>query len=160
MYEKETNGQDYVSYIRGMVGHKPVFLCAAVSVIENDRGEIFLERRGSSDRWGLPGGLAELGESLEETAVREALEETGLEIKADRLLGIYTKYFAKCANGDEFQSVTALFKAHITGGELKCDGVETTEARYFKKDELPEIYCQQHRDMLNDYLNGKIPNYR
>lgn len=159
MFDGVTGG-DYVSYIRGMVGQKPVFLCAAVSIIEDENGGIFLERRGSSDKWGLPGGLAELGESLDETAVREAFEETGLRIAVDGLIGIYSKYHAVCKNGDEFQSVCALFKAHITGGELSCDGVETTEARFFPRDGLPEIYSEQHRDMIEDHLSGGTGFFR
>ena len=156
----DTGEQDYVSYIRGMVGHEPVFLCAAVSLIENEKGEILLERRGNSDKWGFPGGLAELGESLAETAVRETREELGLITEVQELIGVYTKYFAQCANEDRFQSVTALFKARITGGELCCDGIETTQAEFFKRDQLPEMYCTQHRDMLEDVLAGRRGVFR
>lgn len=151
---------DYVSYIRSMVGHKPVFMGAACVAVCDERGRVLLERRGSSDRWGFPGGLAELGESLEETAVREAYEELGIRTQVESLIGIYSKFSAKCSNGDEFQPITALFRAHIVSGEIKCDGEETTEARFFAKDELPEIYCEQHKAMAEDLFSGRVGTYR
>lgn len=151
---------DYVTYIRGMVGHSPVFMGAAVTAILDERGRVLLERRGSSDKWGFPGGLAELGESLDEAAVRETYEELGIKTEIDALIGIYTKYAAKCANGDEFQPITALFRGHIVSGDMRCDGVETTEARFFGKDELPEIYSEQHKAMAEDLFSGRTGVYR
>ncbi|MBR1862945.1 MAG: NUDIX hydrolase [Ruminococcus sp.] len=150
---------DYISYIRSMVGHKAVFMAAACVLITDSEGRLLLQRRPGG-RWGLPGGIAELGESMEETAVREAFEETGLEVEVLELWGVYSKYRAVCANGDEIQPVVTLFRARTVGGELACDGKETLELRYFAQDGLPEIYCQQHRDMVNDYFSGRRGSYR
>ena len=48
--------------------------------------------------------------------------------------------------------MTALFRVEAVGGELRCDKNETLELRYFGKEELPEIYCKQHRDMIDDWF--------
>lgn len=102
----------------------------------------------------------ELGESLEEAAVRETYEELGIKVKIEFLVGVYSKYTAKCDNGDEIQPITALFRAHIAEGEIRCDGVETIEARYFAKEELPEIYSEQHKAMIEDLFSGRVGVYR
>ncbi|MGN0634186.1 MAG: NUDIX domain-containing protein [Oscillospiraceae bacterium] len=110
--------------------------------------------------WGLPGGIMELGESLEETAVREVFEETGLIIKVGSLFGVYSKYFAQYRNGDVSQPIVTVFYADIIGGEMKCDGVETLDLKYFSKDSLPEIFCEQHIDILSDHFSGKTGSFR
>ncbi len=150
---------DYISYIRGMVGHDMVIMTAACAVIEDENGRILLQKRPDG-KWGLPGGIAELGEALHETAERETLEETGLRVRADKLIGIYSRYSAVCANGDKIQPMVALFSAKVMGGELYADGGETLELRYFGRDEIPEIYCLQHRDMITDYFTGNTGFYR
>lgn len=150
---------DYISYLRKMVGHELVIMTAACAVIDDGCGRILLQKRGSG-LWGLPGGIAELGERLHETAVREAFEETGLRVEARELIGIYSGYRAVCANGDKIQPMVALFRVEVIGGELTADGGETLELKYFGKDELPEIYSAQHKDMIADYFTGKTGFFR
>lgn len=150
---------DYISYIRNMVGHELVMMAAACAVVEDGEGRILLQKR-SEGLWGLPGGIAELGEALHETAVRETFEETGLVVEAESLVGVYSRYQATCANGDRIQPVTALFKMRVTGGELTADGGETLDLRYFGKDEIPEIYSEQHKDMIADWFTGKTGFFR
>ena len=87
---------DYISYIRGMVGHELVIMTAACAVIEDDEGRILLQKRPGG-KWGLPGGIAELGEALHEAAERETFEETGLKVRAKTLIGVYSRYSAECS---------------------------------------------------------------
>lgn len=150
---------DYISYIRNMVGHNKIILSAACCIIRNENGEVLLQQRDSG-LWGLPGGIMELGESLEETAVREVFEETGLKIMVGSLFGVYSKYFAQYRNGDVSQPIVTVFYADIIGGEMKCDGVETLDLKYFSKDSLPEIFCEQHIDILSDHFSGKTGSFR
>lgn len=151
---------DYVSYIRGMVGNSEIIMSCAACVIPDERGAILLQKRVGNGLWGLPGGIMELGESLDETAKREVFEETGLNIEIDKLQGVYSKYFAQCANGDKLQPVLAVFIGHIVGGEMKCDEKETLALQYFGKDELPEIFCRSHKDIIEDYFGGKTGCFR
>ncbi|MDN3017247.1 NUDIX domain-containing protein [Paenibacillus sp. BSR1-1] len=91
--------------------------------------------------WTLPGGLLELGESAEEAARREVLEETGIEIGQLKLTAVFSgkQYFRKLENGDEFYPVTiAYFSKDIKNNTLKIDGQETIDAGFFPIQELPE----------------------
>lgn len=124
---------------------------AAVSIISDGSGHILLAKRCDCGKWGIPGGLMEYGETLAQTAVREAKEETGLDVGLDALIGIYSGFFSR-RTGD--QPITAAFLAHITGGELYCDHVETDELGWFDKNTLPEIYSEQHKTMIDDYFSG------
>lgn len=126
-------------------------LGAAVSIICGDDGRILLVKRCDCGKWGIPGGLMEYGETLEQAAVREAKEETGLDIAVDALCGVYSGFISRSTGN---QPITASFIAHITGGELFCDHIETDELAWFGRDELPEIYSEQHKAMLHDFFDG------
>ena len=63
--------------------------CSA-TIFDSSRQKVLLTRRTDNGRWCLPGGRTESGESVIETCERETLEETGLEVRVVRLLGIYS----------------------------------------------------------------------
>ncbi len=133
------------------------FRGAAGAAITDGEGRILLVKRCDCGKWGIPGGLMEFGETMAQTAVREAKEETGLDIVIDGLVGVYSGYLSR---DGQRQPVVGLFSAHAAGGELYCDNVETAELKWFSRDELPEIYCQQHIDMINDFFTGLTGFYR
>ena len=147
---------EYTKKMRSLIGEGELILGAAVSLIE-DGGKVLLVKRCDCGKWGIPGGLMEYGETLEQTALREAREETGLEVKAEALLGIYSGYFSRWS---KTQPITAAFIARRTGGELFCDHIETDELGWFGADDLPEIYSEQHKQMLADYFSGERGFYR
>ena len=64
-----------------------------------------IQRRGDSHKWGFPGGAIEPGEAPEMTAVREAKEETGLDVSIGKLIGFYTDPDIIYPNGDQAQSI-------------------------------------------------------
>ena len=85
------------------------------------------------------------GESAAETAVREALEETGLVVRVTRLVGIYTSpnVIVEYADGNRYQPVAMTFEAVVVGGELTLSD-ETTEFGYFAIGEMDRIDLMEH----------------
>jgi len=94
---------------------------AAAAIIEN--GKILMIRRVDNDKWSLPGGTLDFGESLEECITREVKEETGLEIQVDKIINIYSNpnILIEYANGEVRQEFTTVYKAEKISGELKID---------------------------------------
>ena len=125
---------------------------AAGVLIEDQEGRVVLIRRGAPPRqgyWALPSGFAEVGETIEETAIREAREETGLDIELDHLLGVYS-YLRDPV-------VLVLYTGHVVGGELRA-GEDALDARLFAPGDLPpgdDIAYQTHRDVLEDWLRAR-----
>ena len=131
----------YIEDLRALVGTRPLILAAAGVFVLDDQNRVLLQRRVDYGLWGGPGGIMELGESLEETARRELLEETGLEVGALRFLSITSgeQDHYIYPNGDECYFVTAAFVTREFSGVLKIDGEESLEVGYFALDDLPEL---------------------
>lgn len=147
-----TTSSDYIRYIRGKVGQDLIILNFAGGIVYNERNEILLQKRGDGNEWGFPGGAMELGESLEETTKREILEETGLNVKVEHLIGVYSKYFCEFPNGDKAQTITHFFQCKPIDGELTADGIETLDLKYFPINKIPKLFTKQHEDALEDWV--------
>lgn len=150
------DNKNYIQWIRSKVGHEKIILVFAGGCIFNEKGEVLLQRRGDTNKWGFPGGAIELGETPEVAAVREAKEETGLDVEVGKLIGVYTDCDMKYANGDEAHSIVIGYELKMTGGNLFCDGNETLELKYFAKDDKPELFCKQHEEFWCDIMKEKI----
>jgi len=111
---------------------------------------VLIKRLNPPYGWALPGGFVDYGESVEQTAVREAKEETGLDIKITSLMGV----FSAPGRDPRFHTITTVFSA-IADGEPKA-GDDAGEARIFIKETLPEDIAFDHRDVLNEYF-GRLP---
>ena len=152
---------DYVQWIREKVGHDCIFLNVAGIVVFDEQGRVLLQKRSrTSELWGFPGGIMELGESAEEAAIREVREETGLEVKIDAMLGVYTKYYHVYPNGDQAQAIMIIFKGSVVAGELVVDGKETFDLAFFELDNVPVLFNDQHNDILDDLRNDRSCVYR
>ena len=73
----------YIMNLRKYVGHEALIGVGATTLVFNDKNEFLLNLRTDTNTWGIPGGAMELNETIEETAIRELKEETG--ISADKL---------------------------------------------------------------------------
>lgn len=113
---------------------------------------ILIKRLNPPHGWALPGGFVDYGESVEQTAVREAKEETDLDIEITKLIGVYSKP----GRDPRFHTITTVFSA-TAAGEPKA-GDDAGEIGIFTKNNLPEVIAFDHREVLNDYfrtLEGK-----
>lgn len=126
----------------------------ACAVIFDAVGRVLLGKRADNGHWALPGGGLDLGESLEACCVREVREETGLEVRVLRLVGVYSDprfNVIRYPNGVANQSVSATFECQILGGSLRIDP-ETLEFGWFDPQALPEPFFPNHRPRLSDAL--------
>lgn len=147
---------DYVRELRKLIGSQPVILCGSGVALINSKGEILLQRRMDNDLWAVPGGAVELGESVEETAIAEVYEETGLRVRNLKLLGIYSgkETYYKYPNGDEVYWITVVFVSNQFDGEIRPDNYESKECKFFSIHELPENLLDIDRLILNNYLKS------
>src|SRR3954453_210178 len=131
----------YVETMRALVGSRPLLLVAAGVVVQAPDGRVLLQRRTDDSLWGLPGGALEPGESLEDAARRELLEETGLVARELPLLDVYSgaDFFLEYPNGDQAYVVGATFLVRDVAEALtQPDPRETSELGYFPLSGLPE----------------------
>lgn len=117
-------------------------------LIEMDGGVVLVKRGGriKAGRWALVSGYIEADESVEEAAVRESLEETGLQIELIDLLGIYS-----FPEGPPASGIIVFYRARPIGGELHA-GDDATDVQVFAPDELPPMPFRTHRQALDRWL--------
>ncbi len=106
------------------------------AVVFNKKGEILMVKERVDDRWALPGGWADVGYTPSEVAVKEVREETGLDVKAVRLLAVMDK-----KNHPHPQEAWYVYKLFILcekiGGEILINTMETSDIQYFGIENLP-----------------------
>ncbi|MGE6574213.1 NUDIX hydrolase [Paenibacillus xylanexedens] len=151
---------DYTKWIRTKVGSEMIILNFAGAIVLDEEGQILLQRRRDKNAWGFPGGAMELGESAEETAIREVKEKTGLTIIIEKLIGVYTKYFDRYPNGDQAQTISFFYQGCITHGELISSNEESIELQFFNPDEVPDLFNQQHTDAFNNFRAQRVGVFR
>lgn len=150
----------YIEELRAIVGHRPLIFVGAVVIIVDEQGRILLQqRRIPYGRWGIPGGLMELGESTEETARREVFEETNLTVGQLNLINVYSgsDQYVQAANGDEFYVVTIAYYTQEVKGKLVVDPSEAIHFKYFNPDQVPEDMVKSHQVMLKEFLTKHYP---
>jgi ADP-ribose pyrophosphatase YjhB (NUDIX family) len=138
----------------GKVG-KLALGCSA-TIFDRSRQKVLLTRRTDNGRWCLPGGRAESGESVVETCLRETLEETGLEVRIVRLLGVYSSphRLVEYPDGNRYQIVALNFEVEPIGGALTISD-ETTAYGYFSWDEIRRMdVMETHIERLTDVFSG------
>jgi len=129
----------YVEELRALVGHRPLILVAGVALVFDEQERLLLIRRADTDEWAAPGGLMEIGETIEETARREVFEETGVHLPELRFLGMLSgpDIHVCYPNGDEVYGVIAVYTGRHDRQPLKADPAEATDIRFFDVDRLP-----------------------
>jgi ADP-ribose pyrophosphatase YjhB (NUDIX family) len=129
---------EHVTQIKTAFESDKIFHISPANSVEaavfNPQGEILLIQRKDNGKWALPGGIAEIGHSLPEMALRELWEEAGVRGQVTRLLALF-----------DARQWSTFFKFHLMHFvfHVTCDdytpapGIESLDARYFAPDALP-----------------------
>ena len=110
--------------------------CSA-SIFDVSGEKVLLVRRADNGKWAVPSGYMASGESFSEACKREVMEETGLEVNINRLIGIYTSpnLLLEYSDGNKWQLVVFHFDTELVSGELKLSE-ETTGFGFFSLSEI------------------------
>lgn len=121
-----------VDYYNDPDAPAPNSLVPSVTAVIVEDGRLLLIHKIDNDRWALPGGGIDVGESAPAAAVRETLEETGAQVEIEGLVGIYTdpRHVMRYDDGEVRQQFSLCFRARRTGGELRTQPFETKEVRW------------------------------
>ncbi len=125
-------------------------------IIEHKKGIVLVERKNFPFGWAIPGGFVDYNESLEQAAVREAKEETGLKVINLKQFHAYSGP----GRDPRLVTVSVVFTAKGKGGLRAAS--DAKKARVFKKKELPQIMAFDHRKIIEDYFRckeGKEPRW-
>lgn len=141
---------EYIMDMRKRVGRIPLMQCGASVIVENERGEILLQRRVDNGEWAYAGGSVELYERVEDAAARELFEETGLVADELELLNVFSgpEMQYTYPNGDEVSNVDVVFLCRRWHGTLKCEPDEVLELAFFSLDALPETLFKVNRPAI------------
>ena len=119
----------------------PNFPLVGVGAIIAQDNQVILVKRGkepSKGDWSIPGGLVDVGETLRAAVIREALEETGLEVEPTELVEVVERIFHDDLGRVQYHYILADFLCHVRKGNLFA-GSDALDAKWFGPDELPEL---------------------
>jgi ADP-ribose pyrophosphatase YjhB (NUDIX family) len=126
------------------------------AVVVDDEGRILLQRRSDSGNWALPGGAMDIGETLAQSVIREVKEETGFDVRIERIVGIYSDpaHVFAYEDGEVRQEFSICLACAIVGGILEVS-YESTDVRFFAFDALEGLTMHPSiRKRIDDYLAG------
>jgi len=142
--------QSYVDHLQNHLGDEPY--STVDIIIELMEGIILIERSNPPFGWALPGGFLDRGESLEEAAIREAREETHMELEDLRQFHTYSQP----GRDPRFQTISTVFIAKGKGTPQFGDDAKGLKVVAY--DDLSNLeYAFDHKDIIQDYLDSKNP---
>jgi 8-oxo-dGTP pyrophosphatase MutT (NUDIX family) len=146
----------YVQELRLLVGHRPLIVPGAAVLIFDEQNRLLLQERKDNKCWGLIGGSMEIGESLEETARREVLEETNLELDDLTWFGLFSgqELIYQYPNEDILVNVVAVYIARQFKGKLRMDKEEAIKLCFFNLSELPQDLSPPDRPVIERFLRS------
>ena len=121
----------------------------AAVVVTSLHDMVLMVRRGvqpALGQWSFPSGYVDRAEAVEDAARREVMEETGLEVRLTRLVGVYSR--------TGISVILVVFDAVVTGGQERA-GHDVQEVGRFHKDDLPGMPFPHDRRILADWRAGR-----
>ncbi|KGR76266.1 NUDIX hydrolase [Ureibacillus sinduriensis] len=144
----------YIMELRKAVGSRPLIMVGACVIVTDKENKVLLQLRQDNDCWGLPGGSLELGESLEQVAKRELLEETGLIADNLTLLNVYSgeEFYYKYPHGDEVYNVVTAYICKEYHGDLRKEDSEVQALKFFNLNNLPSNISPPDFPILTEFI--------
>jgi ADP-ribose pyrophosphatase YjhB (NUDIX family) len=132
---------DYVRGIRQLIGDELLLMPGVIVLARDAEGRLLLVRHAETGLWGLVGGYVEVDEQPADAAIREAAEETGVEVE---LTGLITAlggpgFRVQYANGHRTSVVVIVYEARVIDGIARPDNDETSQVGWFCPEELPAL---------------------
>ena len=127
-------------------------------MIENEKGQVLLQKRSDNGKWCVPGGALEVGETYKQAAQREISEEVGIQVEQLRLFGLYSGDDRVIAypNQDVVYSLSVIFITDTYQGTISDEDSEVLEHRFFDREDIPvdDLFAPDARPIL-DWKNGE-----
>ena len=144
----------YIMDLRKKIGTAPIIMVGACILILNETNQLLLQHRKDNQCWGLAGGSMELGESLEEVAEREMVEETGLIPTSLDFFKTFSgkDFYYKYPHGDEVYNVVTAFICKNYNGYLKFDESEAIDIQFFDLTKLPSQISPPDYLVIREFL--------
>ncbi|KGN40824.1 NUDIX hydrolase [Knoellia aerolata] len=113
---------------------------SVVAIVRDDEGRTLMIHKTDNDRWALPGGGHEPGETISDTVVREVKEETGYQVEVETITGTYTnpRHVMAYDDGEVRQQFSIAFRAKLIGGEKRTSD-ESSEVEWLTPDEISRL---------------------
>jgi 8-oxo-dGTP pyrophosphatase MutT (NUDIX family) len=131
----------YLERLRGAFGKDLLIVPGAAAIVRDAHGRVLVLKRSDDGQWDLPAGATDPGETPAETVQREVREESGLEVRATRIAGVFggRAFRHTYPDGSRVEGLVTVFECERVGGELRHDDGEATAARFFAPDEMPRL---------------------
>jgi mutator protein MutT len=131
----------HIKRLRAVVGSELLMLPGVAAVVRDSSGNVLLHRRADDGTWSLPSGAIDPGETPAAAVVREVHEETGLDVRPERVLGVFgwPRLRHRYPNGDLVEYLVVVFRCEIVGGTLEAVDGEATGFRWCTRDELASL---------------------
>ena len=151
---------NYINKLRESIGNQPLLMVGSTVLVLDTQNHLLMMKRSDSGNWGVPGGAMELGETTEETARRELLEETGFEVDELTLFGVFSgkELYHRYPNGEEVYNVSIVYIVHNVSGNVKLTDGEHYDFHYFNLAHLPENISPPIKPILRKLTETYLQN--
>ncbi len=145
---------EYVRNMRKYIGHERLLIAGACVIIKQGQ-KLLMQKRRDDECWALHGGCIELGETVEETAKREVLEETGLRVNKLEFINVFSgkELFHTYPNGDMASNLVIAYLCEDFSGKELSKTDETLDLQWFGIDNLPKNISSPDKPIL-DFLKN------
>ncbi len=113
---------------------------SVVAIVQDDEGRVLMIHKTDNNRWALPGGGHEPGESIADTVIREVKEETGYDVEVETITGTYTNpnHVMQYDDGEVRQQFSIAFRARLLGGERRTSS-ESDEVEWLTPEQIESL---------------------